>query len=86
MLTINADEHPLMHRFHKPGDEKRSVVVLKDDSWEDWLKAEREEQLRSFLQQFNPSQFKAFADPKPSARVKSAPPGDLFFDQDPASA
>ena len=42
MLTINADEHPLMHRFHKPGDEKRSVVVLDDDAWQDWLKAERE--------------------------------------------
>lgn len=28
MLTVNADEHPLMRRFHKPGDEKRSVVVL----------------------------------------------------------
>ena len=28
MLTINADEHPLMRLFHKPADEKRMVVVL----------------------------------------------------------
>jgi hypothetical protein len=28
MLTINADEHPLMKRFHKPEDEKRSVGIL----------------------------------------------------------
>jgi putative SOS response-associated peptidase YedK len=37
MLTINADEHPVMHRFHKSGDEKRSVVVLDDDAWPAWL-------------------------------------------------
>ena len=28
MLTINADEHPLMNQFHKPTDEKRMVVIL----------------------------------------------------------
>jgi putative SOS response-associated peptidase YedK len=28
MLTVNADQHPVMKQFHKPGDEKRSVVVL----------------------------------------------------------
>jgi len=26
-LTINAGEHPLMKRFHKPGDEKRALVT-----------------------------------------------------------
>jgi putative SOS response-associated peptidase YedK len=30
MLTVNADAHPVMHQFHKPEDEKRSVVVLQD--------------------------------------------------------
>jgi putative SOS response-associated peptidase YedK len=64
MLTINADEHPLMHRFHKPGDEKRSVVVLDDDAWQDWLKADREEDVRGFLQQFDPGKFRATADPR----------------------
>ena len=28
MLTINADYHPLMSKFHRPGDEKRSIVVI----------------------------------------------------------
>jgi putative SOS response-associated peptidase YedK len=27
-LTINADDHPLMKRFHKPGDEKRAMVIM----------------------------------------------------------
>jgi hypothetical protein len=28
MPTLNADSHPLMKRFHKPGDEKRGIVIL----------------------------------------------------------
>lgn len=40
MLTVNADEHPLMRRFHKPGDEKRSVVFLRPDQYAAWLHAE----------------------------------------------
>ena len=39
MLTINADEHALMQNFHKPGDEKRMVVVLPEGAYQDWLTA-----------------------------------------------
>lgn len=39
MLTINADHHPLMNRFHKPGDEKRMVVILPRSRWKEWLLA-----------------------------------------------
>ncbi|PUE55696.1 SOS response-associated peptidase [Limnohabitans parvus] len=39
MLTINADEHPFMRNFHKPQDEKRSVVILSPDRYDDWLQA-----------------------------------------------
>ncbi len=39
MLTINADAHPLMRTFHKPGDEKRMVVVLPRAQYADWLQA-----------------------------------------------
>lgn len=37
MLTINANEHPLMRRFHKPEDEKRMVVILAPEQYETWL-------------------------------------------------
>ena len=37
MLTVNADGHPLMQRFHKPDDEKRMVVILHPDQYDDWL-------------------------------------------------
>lgn len=52
-----------MYRFHKPGDEKRSVVVLDDDAWHAWLEANHEEDVRRFLQQFDPGKFRAVADP-----------------------
>lgn len=39
MLTINADGHPIMGRFHRPGDERRSLVVVPPSRWTDWLSA-----------------------------------------------
>jgi putative SOS response-associated peptidase YedK len=39
MLTINADQHPLMSRMHQAGEEKRSVVPLRPELFEDWLNA-----------------------------------------------
>ena len=43
MLTINADGHPLIQCFHKPGHENRSVVVLEYGIWQAWLQADRED-------------------------------------------
>lgn len=37
MLTINADGHAVMSRFHKPGDEKRMLVLLDPDQYQGWL-------------------------------------------------
>ncbi|WP_321782936.1 SOS response-associated peptidase [Paraburkholderia sp. J94] len=37
MLTVNSAQHPLMKRFHKPGDEKRSVVIVPPSEYEGWL-------------------------------------------------
>ena len=39
MLTIEAGEHPLMNRCHKPEDEKRTVVPLRPELFQDWLNA-----------------------------------------------
>ena len=51
MLTINADRHPLMHRFHKPGTEKRMVVILDPENYLDWLQATAQE-AEQFLQPY----------------------------------
>ncbi len=40
MLTVNADEHPVMHQFHKPGDEKRTPVIIAPQLHDTWLSAE----------------------------------------------
>lgn len=39
MLTINATGHEVMQHFHKLEDEKRSIVVLKEDEYKIWLNA-----------------------------------------------
>ncbi len=39
MLTINADQHPVMRQFHKPDDEKRMVVIVSDANYDAWLAA-----------------------------------------------
>jgi putative SOS response-associated peptidase YedK len=40
MLTINAAHHELMRNFHRPEDEKRMVVVLPPERYDDWLMAD----------------------------------------------
>ena len=39
MLTINADDHAVMRDYHRPGDEKRMIVLLRDDDYDAWLDA-----------------------------------------------
>lgn len=39
MLTINAADDPIFGVLHKPDDEKRSVVILPDGAYGDWLTA-----------------------------------------------
>lgn len=51
MLTINADDHPLMNQFHKPQDEKRMVVILPEDRYHDWLHVP-DVHAAGFLQQY----------------------------------
>lgn len=39
LLTVNADGHALMGRMHRPGDEKRSLVIVPRELWQTWLNA-----------------------------------------------
>ena len=41
MLTVNADEHPVMKQFHKAGDEKRTPVILAPSQFQQWLSADQ---------------------------------------------
>lgn len=40
MLTVNADAHPVMNRFHKQDDEKRTPMILPDHLYRTWLEAD----------------------------------------------
>jgi putative SOS response-associated peptidase YedK len=40
MLTVNADGHPVMKQFHKPGDEKRTPVIIAPELQDAWLSAD----------------------------------------------
>jgi len=60
MLTINADAHPLMRQFHKPADEKRMVVILPPDRYDDWLDAAAD-QSADFMRPFPAEQLIATA-------------------------
>lgn len=51
-ITINADEHPLMNRFHKPGEEKRSLVIVPPEDFDDWLSCRDPEFARAFLRPY----------------------------------
>jgi putative SOS response-associated peptidase YedK len=62
MLTINADDHILIKRFHESGHEKRMIVILEPDQYEDWLSANPEE-AKTFLNQY-PAELMA-AEPSP---------------------
>ena len=43
MLTINSDDHPFMKQFHGPDDEKRSIIVIPEESRQDWLHCNHEQ-------------------------------------------
>lgn len=51
MLTINADSHLLMRNMHRPGEEKRMVVILPEAQQQDWLDVPAHQAMQ-FLQPF----------------------------------
>lgn len=51
MLTVNADDHAMMRNFHRPGDEKRMVVILPAGAYREWLHAPAE-QSADFMRQY----------------------------------
>ncbi|MGC8213070.1 SOS response-associated peptidase [Ralstonia pseudosolanacearum] len=49
MVTLNAEHHAIFRRMHKPGKEKRGVVMLPRERWDDWLTCRDPERARTFL-------------------------------------
>ena len=79
MLTVNADDHPLMKRFHRPGAEKRSVVIIPPTEYEDWLNCKSTDEARSFLRPYPVEAMHAEPFPLPPRvpKVKATPKENL---------
>lgn len=60
MITVNAEGHAIMSRMHKPGGEKRSVVIFRPDDWEEWLSTPNFEVARAMLQLYSADEVFAF--------------------------
>jgi putative SOS response-associated peptidase YedK len=71
MLTINADGHPLMQRFHKPDEEKRMLVILTPDQYDEWLTCPVEDAERFFVR-YPTERLLARPAPKPSRQTQQA--------------
>lgn len=69
MLTVNADGHPVMQRFHRPDEEKRMVVILDQAEYGPWLACPVDEAPRFFKQWMGP--LDAVAAPLPPRAPKA---------------
>jgi putative SOS response-associated peptidase YedK len=63
-LTINADGHPLMSRFHRPNEEKRSLVIIHKEDYDFWLQCDSPEEARSFLMPYPAALMNAWPEQK----------------------
>jgi putative SOS response-associated peptidase YedK len=66
MLTVNADGHPVFQRMHKPGEEKRMVVILDPAEYDRWLQCSPSEAATFFRQWHGP--LIALPAPRPATR------------------
>jgi putative SOS response-associated peptidase YedK len=81
MLTVNSTGHPLMKRFHRPGDEKRSVVIIPRAGYTDWLSCRSTDEARSFLNLYPEEDMRAEPYPLPPRKRASDSPAnqtDIF--------
>ena len=70
LLTVNANNHALMHRYQQPGSEKSMPAILNEGAYDAWLSA-RQEKAKEFMRQYpaqwltaNPLEKKADKVPK----------------------
>lgn len=73
-LTMNADEHPLMRRFHRPEDEKRGLVIVPQAEWDDWLGCTDPEYARSFVRPYPAEAMTSWEFPVPPRAKKEPAP------------
>ena len=63
-ITINATGHPLMGKFHAPGDEERQQVVIPPNLRDEWLRLTNAEDARRFFIHVPADEFDSAPTPK----------------------
>jgi putative SOS response-associated peptidase YedK len=76
-LGVAVDGHPLMQRFHKPSDEKRMLVILRPDQYDEWLHCPAEE-APSFFVRYPAERLVAHAAPKMSINAGQETLPEIF--------
>ena len=77
-ITINADEHPLMKRMHKPNDEKRNLVIIPEADYDAWLSCKNPELAKAFLKNYPAELMRAHALPQIRSHPIPSPQQSLF--------
>lgn len=52
LLTLNANNHALMHRYQHPGSEKRMPAILGEGAFDAWLNVAHPEKAREFMRHY----------------------------------
>jgi len=73
MLTVNADGHPVFQRMHRPGEEKRMVVILDPADHDHWLACSVADAPKYFKQWTG----ELLAEPAPLVRAPRATSGKV---------
>jgi len=68
-ITINADNHSLISRMHRPGGWNHNLVIVPESGYDDWLFCRDAELARPFLQNYPAEQMQAIP-----TRLKPAHP------------
>jgi putative SOS response-associated peptidase YedK len=84
MLTVNADDHPIMNHFHRPEDEKRMPVIVPLRDYRAWLEA-TVESAAQFFQTYPAEEMTARPEPLPP-RAKQERPRAKEADSDIAAS
>ncbi|KQO26711.1 hypothetical protein ASF11_03255 [Acidovorax sp. Leaf76] len=53
LLTVNANNHALLHRYQQPGSEKSMPAILNEGAYDAWLTA-RQDKAKEFMRQYAP--------------------------------
>lgn len=72
-FTLNADDHPLLRRFHRPNEEKRGVAILRPEHYDDWLGSKNPEFARALIELWRPEELNAYPAPKTTSPRMAQP-------------